>query len=204
MRGLRRFVVALLGGALLLAAPVLRPVPVGAAGSVTLATNPVPVASGSFEPVTVRWTGQAPNTLVFLIVCRRPTTSPGFEVGSDCASLTQVTPNGTRDGSGSAEVPVFRGPDPSGDLNWGCFAPEDTAPPGVEKVTDCVVRLTTNVVLNNDDAVDVPFRLTGRGAPPSRGVLGAPTGAPPPEVSDGSAVPVPAAPVGPSPITFAG
>ena len=204
MRGVRRFLAAVLGGVLLVVAPAVAPLPASAAGSVTLSTNPVPVALGSFEPVTVRWTGQVPNTLVFLIVCRRPSTAPGFEVGSDCAPLTQVTPNGTRDGAGTAEVPVFRGPDPSGDLNWGCFAPEDTPPPGIEKVTECFVRLTTDVVLNNDAAVDVPVRVTGRGAPPSRGALGAPTGAPPATVEGVTGPPAPAAPTRPAPMTFVG
>lgn len=188
---------------LVVLAPAVATTAVGAAGTVALAVNPVPVALGSYEPVEVRWTGQAPNQLVFIIVCRRPTTSPGFEVGADCASLTQVTPNGTPDGAGRAELPVFRGPDPSGDLPWGCFAPEDVAPPGVEKVTTCFARLTTDVVLNNDAAVDVPFSVTGRGAPPPRGVLGAPVGtAPPSEVSDATAAPP--VPAGPRPMTFAG
>jgi hypothetical protein len=150
----------------------------GAMGSARIAQNPVAVASGSYVEVRVDWSGQAARTLMFLSVCNRPSTAPGFEVGLHCSPLTGVTPNGTPDGSGSATVPVFRGPEPGGDLAWGCFAAEDPTPPGIERHETCYVRVTNTVVLNNDDAVDVPFTLTGVGAPPPAGPLGAPVGAP--------------------------
>lgn len=157
----------------------------GALGSARLERTRIAVAPGSFVEVRVDWSGQPARTLMFVSVCNLPSSTPGFNAGSNCSPLTGVTPNGTPDGSGSALVPVFRGPDPGGDLPWGCFAPGDAAPPGVQRFETCYVRVTNTVILNDLDAVDLPFTLTGEGAPPSAGALGAP---------GASAAPAPAAP----------
>jgi hypothetical protein len=170
----------------------------GAVGSVTITVNPVPVASGSFVPVDVRWSGQPAGKVIFLTICNEPSSTPEFRPGINCSSLSEVTPNGTPNGAGVAQVPIFRGPEPSGDLRWGCFAPEDTAPPGVLKLTTCYLRLTNDVLSNNLDAVEVPFTVTGKGAPPPGGTLGAPV---PAATVEAATTTVPA---GPAPIAFTG
>ena len=58
------------------------------------------------------------------------------------------------------------------------------------------MRLTNDVVLNNDDAVEVAFAVTGSGDPVDRGPLGAPAAAP--------ATPAPAAPVEAAPVPVDG
>jgi hypothetical protein len=96
---------------------------------------------------------------MFLTVCRRPTADPAFDVAADCSPLSEITPNGTPDGTGTARLEVFRGPTPEGDGIWGCFAEADEAPPGVQKNTTCYVRVTNDVVLNDDDAREMPFTI---------------------------------------------
>ena len=58
---------------------------------------------------------------------------------------------------------MFRGPDPSGDQPWGCFAADDVAPPGIEKFTTCYVRVTNNTLFNNTQAFDIPFTIVESG-----------------------------------------
>ncbi|MFZ4517653.1 MAG: hypothetical protein ACOYOP_04655 [Microthrixaceae bacterium] len=128
-------------------------------GGVTVTPSAVPVAKDGTAKVQVAWTGQAPRTLMFVSVCRRPANDPTFQAGTDCAPLSELTPNGTPDGNGSIELEVFRGPVPGGDLPWGCFAAADEAPEGVQKNTTCYVRVTNDVVLNNDAAKDAPFTV---------------------------------------------
>lgn len=151
--------------------------PAAASGAITVTPNPVPVAANSYTEVEVSWTGQRPGTLVFASVCVKSTKDPDFQVGLHCSPLAQVETNGSADGSGSARLPVFRGQEPSTDLPWGCFTPDDPVPAGVVGATSCFVRVTSDVVLNNDDAVEVAVAVTGAGAPVDRGVLGAPVAA---------------------------
>lgn len=164
--------------------------PAGAQGSITVTPNPVPVATDSYTEVQVRWSGQPAGTLIFAGVCVKSTKDPDFQVGVHCSPLAQVEVNGTADGSGSALVPVFRGQEPTTDLPWGCFAPGDAVPSGVLGATTCYLRVTNDLVLNNDDAVEAAIAVTGAGNPVDRGVLGAPV----------AAAPVaPAAPAAPTP-----
>ena len=109
----------------------LLPSTAGAAGSLTLSASTVPVAAGSYTPLRVSWNGQPAGKPLFLIICVKLSADPTFNVGGDCSSLTEVTANGTPDGSGSAEIPVFRGAEPSGDNAWGCFADGDAVPAGI-------------------------------------------------------------------------
>ena len=164
--------------------------PAGAQGSITVTPNPVPVATDSYTEVQVRWSGQRVGTLIFAGVCVKSTKDPDFQVGVHCSPLAQVEINGTADGSGTALVPVFRGQEPTTDLPWGCFAPGDAVPSGVLGATTCYLRVTNDLVLNNDDAVEAAIAVTGAGDPVDRGVLGAPV----------AAAPVaPAAPAAPTP-----
>ncbi len=176
--------------ALLVAAMLALGAPAGAQGSITVTPNPVPVAMNSYTEVQVRWSGQPAGTLIFAGVCVKSTRDPDFQVGVHCSPLAQVEVNGTADGSGSALVPVFRGQEPTTDLPWGCFAPGDAVPSGVLGATTCYLRVTNDLVLNNDDAVEAAIAVTGAGNPVDRGVLGAPV----------AAAPVaPAAPAAPTP-----
>ncbi|MFZ4518175.1 MAG: hypothetical protein ACOYOP_07295 [Microthrixaceae bacterium] len=126
----------------------------------TLAENPVRgVALNGQKAVTVSWTGQAANKLIYVDVCRKSTTDATFEPGVDCAPLSSLTPNGNASGSGSVAVDIFRGPDPSGDQLWGCFAPGDTAPAGIQRNTTCYVRVTNDSLFNNSAAAQVAFTL---------------------------------------------
>ena len=179
--------------------------PVSASGPITVTPNPVPVANNSYTEVQVSWTGQAAGKLVFASVCVKSTKDPDFQVGLHCSPLAQVESNGTGDGNGSALLPVFRGQEPTTDLPWGCFAAGDPVPAGVLGATSCFVRVTNDLVLNSDDAVEVAVSVTGAGNPVDRGVLGAPVAptvaAPAPApVADASA----AAPPDGVPIRFAG
>ena len=169
--------------ALLVAAMLALGAPAGAQGSITVTPNPVPVAMNSYTEVQVRWSGQPAGKLVFAGVCVKSTRDPDFQVGVHCSPLAQVETNGTADGSGTALVPVFRGTEPTTDLPWGCFAAGDAVPAGILGATTCYLRVTSDVVLNNDDAVEVAITVTGAGDPVDRGVLGAPVAAAPAPVA---------------------
>lgn len=119
----------------------------------SVATNP------GYGFVKVYWNNQKPNQLVYVDVCARPSSSPGFSTGLDCAPLSELNINGTPTGKGVADLLVFRGPETSGDLNWGCFAPGDTAPAGILKLTTCYVRVTSGQLSNNADAREAPFTI---------------------------------------------
>lgn len=190
-----------------IASIVVAGAPAGAQGSLSVTPNPVPVASNSYTEVQVSWTGQAAGTLIFASVCVKSTKDADFQVGLHCSPLAQVETNGSADGSGTARLPVFRGPEPTTDLPWGCFAPGDPVPAGVVGATSCFVRVTNDVVLNNDDAVEVSVTVTGAGDPVDRGVLGAPVPAaavPVAPVPDESSAPAAAAAFDGAPLRFTG
>ena len=129
-------------------------------GPVALVPNPIAVATvGGTANGTVYWNGQAPNTLMFISLCVKSISDATFSAALDCAPLSELNPNGTPSGSGSATLEVFRGPEPSGDLNWGCFAASDVAPAGIQKNTTCYVRVTNNVVSNKDAAQELAFTI---------------------------------------------
>jgi len=190
--GVAAVVAALLAG--LPAALLAVGAPAGGQGSITVTPNPVPVATNSYTEVQVRWSGQPAGKLIFASVCVKSSADPDFQVGVHCSPLAQVETNGTADGSGTALVPVFRSTEPTTDLPWGCFAAGDAVPAGVLGATTCYMRITNNLVLNNDDAVEVAITVTGAGNPVDRGVLGAPV----------AAAPAPVAPVAPAAPTPSG
>ncbi|MFZ4432744.1 MAG: hypothetical protein ACOYOQ_06040 [Microthrixaceae bacterium] len=158
----RAFAPVALIGALLLGASMIPSA--GAAGTVTVAPNPVAFAPGqTAATTTVTWSGQTPNQLIYVDICRKLTSDPTFQPGLDCAPLSSINPTATATGSGSTQFEVFRGPDPSGDLDWGCFAANDQAPAGIQKNTTCYVRVTSNSLFNNTSAVDAPFTIVESG-----------------------------------------
>jgi hypothetical protein len=130
-------------------------------GDAVLAENPVTgVTAGCEKPVVFTWSGQTPGKLMYVDICRKVTSDPSFNPGQDCAPLSSLNPNATATGSGSTVVQIFRGREPSGDLDWGCFAATDVAPAGVEKNTTCYVRVTNNSLFNNAEAREAAFTLS--------------------------------------------
>lgn len=139
--------------------------PAGAQGPTgTVNPNPVAFAPGQTEaPVTVNWSGQAANKLIFVDICKKLSSDPTFNPGQDCAPLSSTNPFATPTGSGTTAYTVFRGPDPSGDQPWGCFAAADQAPAGIQKFTTCYVRVTNDSLFNNNQAADIPFTIVESG-----------------------------------------
>ena len=130
-------------------------------GTVTVSPNPVPFTTNQTKAVVqVNWTGQKPNTLLFISICRKSITDATFRPDFDCSINSEVNPVGTADGAGSKAYNIFRGENPDGDSGWGCFAPGDAAIAGVDKLTTCYVRITNNVITNKDDAVETAFTLS--------------------------------------------
>jgi hypothetical protein len=137
----------------------------GALGTVTLSQSVIPMtADQTTANVTATWTGQKPDTLIFITICGKPSSDPSFNVALDCDDLTTLTKNGTPDGGGSASVQVFRGEESSQSNGWGCYAPGDAVPQGIKKLTTCYVRVTNNVISNKDDATEAPFSFEVGGA----------------------------------------
>ena len=159
----RKIALACLGAMLMLGSILTSSA--GALGTVTVTPNPIPMTPDQKSAtVTVKWTGQKPNTLMFVVVCGKSINDPTFNVALDCATLTLLTPNGTPTGANQLQLDVFRGAETSGDNPWGCFAPGDTAPAGITKYTTCYVRVTNNVISNKDDAAEAPFTFEVGGA----------------------------------------
>lgn len=135
--------------------------PAGALGSVTVNPNPVSFTTTQTEATaTVNWTGQKANQLMFISICKKTIADPTFSAALDCSALSELNPNGTATGAGTAQLTVFRGENPDGDSGWGCFADGDTAPAGVTKLTTCYVRVTNGSINNKDDATETAFTLS--------------------------------------------
>ena len=133
----------------------------GAESGVNVGPNPVVVSADQATAlVEVSWSGLVPGQLVFVDICWRSVTDPAFSVSADCGQYSGVTPNGTADGAGGTMFEVFRGQEPAGEA-WGCYAPGDTAPPGVTKHTTCFIRVTDTVVTNLDNDSEVAFGFEG-------------------------------------------
>jgi len=143
------------------AAPTLPPV--AGTGGVTVDPAAVPVGANDQQAtVKVSWQGQQPATLMFVRVCRKSVTDQTFSAGTDCSLLSEVTPNGTPNGANSIDFTVFRGENPDGDSGWGCFAPGDAVPAGIQGNTTCYVRVTNDVIGNTKDQRDAPFTFVAR------------------------------------------
>jgi len=180
--------------------------PAGAVDGVSIDQHPIVVtAEQGSATVSVSWSGAVPGKVVFIDICRKSIGDPTFRPSRDCSALGQSTPNGTADGSGTATHEVFRGQDPAGE-RWGCYAADDTPPPGVTKLTTCFVRVTDTSLFNNDADTEVPFAFEGPGrVDPGAGENdgGAAAAAPTlPAAVDGAAVPV--APIAAPPLAPTG
>lgn len=132
-----------------------------AESSVSVTPDPIPVtAEQSVALVQVSWSGLEPRQLVFVDICKKSISDSSFIVAEDCGAYSGLTPNGSASGDGSAELEVFRGQEPAGEL-WGCYAEGDTAPAGVVVYTTCFVRVTHTVASNLDSDSETPIRFVG-------------------------------------------
>jgi hypothetical protein len=132
-----------------------------AESSVSVTPDPIPVtAEQSVALVQVSWSGLEPRQLVFVDICKKSISDSSFIVAEDCGAYSGLTPNGSAAGDGSAELEVFRGQEPAGEL-WGCYAEGDTAPAGVVVYQTCFVRVTHTVASNLDSDSETPIRFVG-------------------------------------------
>lgn len=141
--------------------------PSGALGSITVTPSPVPMTSDQTQAtVTVDWTGQKPNVPIFIKICSRSISDPNFNGNIDCSILSEVAAPGSANGNGTYQFDVFRGVEPSGDYNWGCFAPGDTVPSGIAN-RGCWVYVTNNTSGNVTDAAEsqLQFSVSGGAIP---------------------------------------
>lgn len=148
----------LIGALVVIGAAASIAAPAGAVTTASATPNPIPVtADQTSATMTVSWTGAVSQQLMYVDICKKSTFDPTFDVSVDCSPLGSANPNGTASGSGTlADYPVFRGADP-GEGAWGCFAPGDTAPAGIQKFTTCFVRVTDTSIFNSVNAKEVPF-----------------------------------------------
>ncbi len=137
----------------------------GAVGTLSLGENPVAVPPGftiNVNNIEICWNFGAAgaNRAVFIEQCWAPASTPGFNVSINCykGGEDNVNPQ-SNPGSSKKEFRVFRGPEQSGDSDWGCFAPGDVAPPGITKYTTCYIRVTLDSFSNNADHLSIPFTL---------------------------------------------
>jgi hypothetical protein len=145
------------------AAVLVLAAPVDAVDSLYLDQPVVSVgADQGSATIQVAWSGAVPGQLVIISICKRSIGDAAFRASWDCSMIGRLDVNGTGDGAGSSPLEVFRGQDPTGE-RWGCYAPDDTPPAGVEKHTTCFVRVTDTVVSNNDADVEAPLRFEGPG-----------------------------------------
>lgn len=129
-------------------------------GNITLVTRDVGLPSpGTVAPMRVWYQNQTPNVPVVAKICGVSMTDPAFESGSDCSLMSEVMVNGTASGDGWIDLQVFRGPEPGGDAPWGCFAPGDAAPQGVQAKTTCFVRVTSDVWTNTETQQEISFSV---------------------------------------------
>lgn len=138
-------------------------VPAGAATSIT--PNPIPVSPGQTSAnVTLTYSGLPAMKRLFILQCFKPHTDPTFSYLSDCSNLSEVTVNPVDNptGNGSIEIPVFRGAEPSEDVQWGCFAPGDSVPSGYTRYDTCYLRITADTASNNVDAQSSAFTFTAQ------------------------------------------
>lgn len=136
-------------------------VPAGAAVSIT--PNPIPVSPGQTSAdVTLNYSGLPAFKRLFVLQCFKPHSDPTFSYLSDCSNLSEITVNPVDNptGNGALTIPVFRGPEPSTDVDWGCFAEGDTVPSGYTRYTTCYLRITADTASNNIDAQSVAFTFT--------------------------------------------
>jgi len=131
------------------------------AADVFILANPVSIPTKGVDVnVRVWWKNQTASSLTFIDICRKSTNDVTFNFALDCATLAQQLANGTPNGSGTAVVPFFRGPEAS-ELGWGFYTAGDTADPGITKITTGYLRVTNGSQFNTLSVKEIPFTITG-------------------------------------------
>ena len=178
------------------AAVLVLAAPSGAVDSLYLDQPVVSVgADQGSARIQVAWSGAVPGQLVIVSICKRSIGDAAFRASWDCSMIGRLDLNGTADGAGSRAFEVFRGQDPTGE-RWGCYAPDDTPPAGVEKYTTCFVRVTDTALSNNDADVEAPLQFQGPGrVDPGAGEDSGGDGPPPPTLPRVASADAVAAPV---------
>jgi len=145
--------------------------PASAAGTGSATPNPVPVpaidTTAGFttkaNATTVSWSAMQTGKPVYISICRRAQSDPLFvSYGDSCSNISEiiVSPAFQTNGAGSKAISIFRGENPDGDSGWGCYAPGDVAPPGVEKLTTCYIRVASDSESDTTYAHTIPFEIT--------------------------------------------
>jgi hypothetical protein len=137
-----------------------------AGATVSIPQNPVPVSAGQTSTsVNVTWSGTPANSPLFLNQCKKNPSDPTFNFSFDCTLGTNINPAANPTGSGSATFPLFRGDEPSGDKEWGCYAPGDTPAAGYEVFNTCYIRISPGDIQNNAQSQGLAFTFVVQGAP---------------------------------------
>jgi hypothetical protein len=138
----------------------------GAVGTVTLGENPVDVEPGNATAtnlIDVCWNlAGGAGRAVYIEQCYEPASLPGFNISFHCFKNgeVQINPAANPTNTGHKEFKIFRGAEPSGDNDWGCFAPGDTVPPEtLRPFYDCYIRVTLDSFANNAEAKSIQFQL---------------------------------------------
>jgi hypothetical protein len=148
-----------------MAGVVLSVVTTGCQISGRLTPDPVPVADGDTAVLaTLSWSGAPPFGDVFVDLCRRPTSAPGFDLATDCDALSALRLPGSPRGVGTEQVELFVGPTrdhrANGTSPWACLPEGVPVPEGVEGHDRCWVRLAWGERRNPFGARSVPYRFT--------------------------------------------
>lgn len=166
MRKMVSRLAALLGVMTLLGIAVAAPS--GAAGTATVAPNPIPVSAGQeYATVTVDYDFGGPNTAVFLDVCKKLSSDPTFDYTLDCDSGVANATNGNASGSGEYQLEIAVGDSygsrlfgPDATNQWGCYPQGFTPSAGFQAISQCYIRVTQGDVFNNTDAAHVPISFS--------------------------------------------
>jgi hypothetical protein len=139
---------------------------VGPAGASVSIPDPIPVSAGQTDvPITVTYSNVTPGLRLFFIVCDKDPSGPNFQYSLECSTSTEKSINPiSQTGSGTFAMSIFHGPEPIGDLLWGCFAPGETPPAGYT-AAPCYLRITTDTETNNVASQSTPIHFTLQGTP---------------------------------------
>jgi hypothetical protein len=140
---------------------------VGPAGASVSIPDPIPVSAGQTDvPITITYSGMPVNQRIFFIVCDKDPSDPTFQWSLECTTTTEhsINPVANTTGSGTFAMSIFHGPEQSGDLLWGCFAPGETPPSGYT-AAPCYIRVTPDQETNNALSQSSPIHFTLQGTP---------------------------------------
>jgi hypothetical protein len=126
----------------------------------TVTPNPIPVdasvSTEQFPTVTVHYAGVEPGADLYIEQCRAVTS-----LSADCSYFQPLVVFSNSNAAGDVQFQLFRGAEPS-DKTWGCYAPTDTAQPGIEFDTTCYVRITDVFDGNTTQQQLIPFTFVAQ------------------------------------------